>query len=117
MQTTTQYKPLRLMKKDMRLINPFDSVMVGFAFTVHSNHPNDFLALFRGLMEAPANCVLVYANDFPPDKALAGELFTTQAFAKGLAGLVIDGPVRDTAALQTIPLPVYATSVTPYAGT
>lgn len=114
----TQYKPLKLMKKDMQLINPFESmVMVGFAFTVRSSHRNDFLALLRGLMEAPAQSVLVYANEVPPDRAVAGELFTTQALAKGLAGLIVDGPVRDTAALQRIHLPVYATSVTPYAGT
>jgi regulator of RNase E activity RraA len=50
-------------------------------------------------------------------RAMAGELFASEASRKGLAGIVIDGACRDTAKLATMALPVYARSATPMAGT
>jgi regulator of RNase E activity RraA len=49
--------------------------------------------------------------------AVAGELFTTEAKRKGLAGIVIDGGYRDSRHLSEIDLPVYARYITPMAGT
>jgi len=40
-----------------------------------------------------------------------GEVLTTAAEARGLAGLVIDGCVRDTAALAAHAFPVFSTGV------
>jgi 4-hydroxy-4-methyl-2-oxoglutarate aldolase len=40
-----------------------------------------------------------------------GEVLTTAAEARGIAGLVIDGGVRDTDALETHGFPVFATTV------
>ena len=48
---------------------------------------------------------------------LAGELFTTEAARRGLAGIVIDGACRDTPKLATLQLPLYARWVCPAAGT
>jgi regulator of RNase E activity RraA len=45
-----------------------------------------------------------------------GELFTTEAKRKGLAGAVIDGAVRDVARVRTLGFPVYARLITPMAG-
>jgi regulator of RNase E activity RraA len=50
-------------------------------------------------------------------RALAGELFATEAVRRGLAGLVIDGACRDTSKLATLGFPFYARWVCPAAGT
>lgn len=49
-------------------------------------------------------------------RAVLGELFGLEAQRRGLAGIVVDGPVRDTATLRTLDIPVYARSATPVAG-
>lgn len=48
-------------------------------------------------------------GDAPPC-ALFGELFSTCAQARGAAGAVIDGPVRDTDKIIGMPYPVFAAS-------
>lgn len=35
------------------------------------------------------------------------------AVSRGVAGIIIDGAVRDTAGLAKLPIPVYARAVTP----
>ena len=46
---------------------------------------------------------------------MAGELFSTEALRRGLAGIVIDGRCRDSRTLVEIELPVYARGVAPSA--
>lgn len=74
------------------------STLVGPAFTVRC-HPGDNLALHRALAVAPRGCVLVAAAS----GHLAGywgEIMTVGAQQRGITGLVIDGGVRDVAALR-----------------
>ncbi len=47
------------------------------------------------------------------DVAGLGGLMGTTAKARGMAGIVIDGSVRDLAQLRALPLPVYARGVVP----
>jgi regulator of RNase E activity RraA len=47
------------------------------------------------------------------DVAAIGGLMGTAAKARGMAGIVIDGGVRDVAELRGLELPVYASSITP----
>lgn len=47
------------------------------------------------------------------DVAAIGGLMGTAAKARGMAGMVLDGGVRDVAELRSLDLPVYAASVTP----
>lgn len=49
------------------------------------------------------------------DRAVAGELFATEAQRRGLAGFVIHGRSRDTATLATLSIPVWSTGVAPNA--
>ena len=49
------------------------------------------------------------------DRAVAGELFGTEALRRGLAGLVILGRSRDTATLAGLALPVWSTGAAPNA--
>ena len=53
--------------------------------------------------------MLVVAIEGQPELGHWGEVLTTQAQARGIAGLVIDGGVRDVAALQRLGFPVFAT--------
>jgi 4-hydroxy-4-methyl-2-oxoglutarate aldolase len=87
--------------------------MVGTAFTVACGA--DFLPVLKALRDAEPGDVLVVAAG-GGRRAVSGELFATEAARKGLAGIVVDGAVRDSAAVRAIGLPVYARSIHPLAG-
>jgi 4-hydroxy-4-methyl-2-oxoglutarate aldolase len=52
--------------------------------------------------------VLVLTSDEPVPIALVGELIATQAQAQGVAGILVDGAVRDLDELAAIGLPIWA---------
>jgi regulator of RNase E activity RraA len=84
------------------------------AFTVRTR--GDIFPIARAVELAPAGSVLVVEGG-GEEIALSGELFARAAQTRGLAGLVIDGGVRDQGYLRGCPLPVYSRHVTPKAGT
>lgn len=57
--------------------------------------------------------VLVLAMPSPEPVALVGELLATQAKARGVAALLVDGAVRDADELKALGLPVWARYVSP----
>ena len=59
----------------------------------------DNLAIHVGVATAPAGSALVVDVGEVAERGYWGEVLTTGALARGLAGLVIDGGVRDVAAL------------------
>ena len=67
----------------------------------------DNLAVHAAVAEAPAGSVLVVATD-PPERGYWGEVLTTAAEARAIRGLVIDGGVRDVAALEAHRFPVFS---------
>ncbi len=73
--------------------------------------PGDNLAVHVGVARAPAGSVLVVDVGDERERGYWGEVLTTAAEARALAGLVIDGCVRDTAALADHGFPVFATGV------
>ena len=73
--------------------------------------PGDNLALHVAVARAPAGCALVVDVGREPELGYWGEVLTTGAQTRGLAGLVIDGGVRDTDALEAHGFPVFATTV------
>ena len=79
----------------------------GPALTVHSPG-GDNLWLHRGLDIAQPGDVLVVHVSGAYDHGYWGEIMTTMAKARGLAGLVIDGCVRDAVLLEQIGFPVFA---------
>jgi regulator of RNase E activity RraA len=105
--------------KSLRVLDPLirpvreGSRIVGRAVTVACQ--DDFLPVIRGLADAQAGDVLVVAAG-GGTRAVAGELFTTEAARKGLAGIIVDGAVRDVAAIRQLPVPVFARYVCPMAG-
>ena len=64
-----------------------------------------------GVTAAAAGSVLVVDVGPVPELGYWGEVLTTAAEARGLAGLVIDGCVRDVAALEAHHFPVFATGI------
>ena len=73
--------------------------------------PADNLAIHTAVVRAPAGSVLVVDVGDVPDRGYWGEVLTTGAEARGLVGLVIDGGVRDTAALAEHGFPVFSAMV------
>jgi 4-hydroxy-4-methyl-2-oxoglutarate aldolase len=73
--------------------------------------PGDNLAIHAAVAEAPPGSALVVSAVSPPELGYWGEVLTTAAESRGLAGLVIDGGVRDVAALEAHRFPVFSALV------
>jgi 4-hydroxy-4-methyl-2-oxoglutarate aldolase len=89
--------------------------MAGPAFTAKV-HPADILMVGIALSECPVGSVLVMDGQGELDTALWGGATTIAASLKGLAGVVIDGAIRDLAEIRKEMFPVFARSVVPNAG-
>jgi 4-hydroxy-4-methyl-2-oxoglutarate aldolase len=70
--------------------------------------PGDNTMVHAGVAHATAGDVLVLTSREPAPVALLGELLATQALARGVAGILVDGAVRDVEELVAIGLPVWA---------
>lgn len=88
--------------------------LLGRAHTVRCCE--DFLGVIAGLAAAQPGDVLVIDTQ-GSRRAVLGELFSLEARRKGLAGIVVDGLVRDTNTIRGLDLPVYARGACPQAGT
>ncbi len=89
----------------IRALNP-DCKMVGPAFTVRSA-PGDWAKPVEAIDLAKEGDVLVIeAGGVGP--ALWGELATHSALQRKLAGVVVDGALRDTPEIRKLGLPVFA---------
>jgi 4-hydroxy-4-methyl-2-oxoglutarate aldolase len=73
--------------------------------------PGDNLAIHVSVARAPAGSALVVDVGNERELGYWGEVLTTAAEAHPLAGLVIDGCVRDVEALAAHGFPVFATGV------
>jgi RraA family protein len=106
-------KNIRVMDPGLRPVTSFRQ-MVGRARTVRCR--DDFLTVIQALKDSEPGEVLVIDGG-GGTRALAGELFATEAARRKLAGIVIDGACRDTLKLATLQLPMYSRWVCPAAGT
>jgi len=99
-------------------IKPMGSIskVVGRAFTVASP-PGDMLTCYWGLHEAPKGSVLVIDGGGYTEAAIWGSLMTYEAKVKELAGIVINGAVRDTRNIKVLNFPVFAITSSPRDGT
>lgn len=70
----------------------------------------------KALSECPKGGVLVIDGHAECDTALWGGLTTQAALVKGLAGVVVDGAIRDSAEIARSRLPVYARAIVAGAG-
>jgi 4-hydroxy-4-methyl-2-oxoglutarate aldolase len=85
------------------------ATLAGPAFTARCG-PGDNLAVHVAVSRAPEGCVLVVETS-EPDRGYWGEVLTTGAEARGVTGLVIDGGVRDVAALEAHGFPVFSARI------
>lgn len=86
-------------------------VMAGPALTVKTR-PGDNLMVHKALdLALPGDVVVVDAGG-ELTQAIIGDLMLNHAIARGLAGIVINGAVRDLDFIRGQDLPVYAAGVT-----
>src|SRR5205085_11916296 len=71
----------------------------------------DNLAIHVAVAEAPAGSVIVASVGTEPERGYWGEVLTTGAEARGIAGLVIDGGVRDVSALEAHRFAVFSSTI------
>lgn len=87
-------RPIRAMGEGVRL--------VGSAITALCE-PKDYGPVHHAIDVAESGDVLVIAASGRSDAAMIGELLSTAARLKGIAGVVLDGAVRDVATLSRWP--------------
>jgi 4-hydroxy-4-methyl-2-oxoglutarate aldolase len=75
--------------------------------------PEDNLAMHAALYRATPGTVLVCDATGTTRCALFGELMATDAANQGLAGLVLQGPIRDIAQINELAFPVWCTGTAP----
>ncbi len=86
--------------------------LLGTAVTVKvSDGDNAFIHLAMDMLE-PGDVLVVDGNGCT-SRSLMGEIMFTYCRAKGCAGIIVDGAIRDLDSLDRLDIPVYAASVTP----
>jgi len=88
--------------------------MIGPAFTVRT-YPGDWAKTVEAIDEAPQGSVIVIdAGGVGP--AVWGELATYSSLEKKIAGVVIDGAIRDVPEIRKVKFPAFARIIMPTAG-
>lgn len=102
------------MNPRIRLVSsPKDQMMVGPALTVKCR-AGDNLALHAALNIASEGDVLVVSNEGDSTRALMGEIMMAYLrYDRKVAGIILDGPIRDIDEIGKWDFPVYATGTTP----
>lgn len=86
--------------------------MTGYALTVRAR-PGDNLAFHKALDMAHERDVIIVSNEGTVSHSLMGEVMARYAERKKIAGIVVDGPIRDIDAISQMSLPIYGTGFTP----
>jgi 4-hydroxy-4-methyl-2-oxoglutarate aldolase len=86
--------------------------VLGPAFTVQGA-PGDNLALHLAVADAAPGDVIVLAVGGERGRAHCGGIVASAARARGIAGLVLDGAVRDRSELEEIGFPVFHLGTSP----
>lgn len=93
--------------------SPKAQMMVGPALTVKARG-GDNLALHAALNIAEAGDVVVVSNEEDNTRSLIGEIMMAYLrYTKKIAGIVLDGPIRDIDEIGKWDFPVYCTGTTP----
>jgi 4-hydroxy-4-methyl-2-oxoglutarate aldolase len=89
-------------------IKPIDprSRLAGRALTVDAAPADNLILHFALLKACPGDVLVVDAKGFV-EAGPWGDILTQAAMAKGVAGLVIDGAVRDAATIEEMGFPVF----------
>lgn len=101
-----------------RPLNPEAPPMVGEAYTLRyipAREDLDVLDVFKdrshpqrkAVEDVPAGCVLVMDCRGDASAASAGGILVTRMMRRGVAGVVTDGGLRDSAEIARLPFPAY----------
>lgn len=101
---------LQCMRSELKPYN--DKPLLGPAFTVKAPC-GDNLILHHALDLAKPGDIIVIDGEGCTDRSLFGEIMIDYAAKRGIAGLVVDGAIRDTDAARKADIPVYAIAATP----
>lgn len=88
-----------------------EGLLIGPALTVQTR-PGDNLMVHKALDMAVAGDVIVIDAGGDLTNAILGELMIAYAQRKGLAGIVVNGAVRDYAAISRGTFPIFAAGIT-----
>lgn len=89
--------------------------LVGPAVTVHLR-PGDNLMLHKSMELVKKGDVLVISTDGCSNYAVLGDLIVSAAVKLGVAGIVVDGGVRDIESLSKMDISIFARFVVPCCG-
>ncbi len=93
-------------------LDPKCATILGTAITCETG-PNDNLAILGALSLAKPGDVLISATEGFTHSAVFGDNTALMAKGKGLAGIVIDGMMRDLAGLLPVGIPLFCRGITP----
>lgn len=104
---------LSALHSDIKLQSSPDHQMCGVALTVKAR-PGDNLMLHEALNIAKEGDVIVLSNEGDRTHSIMGLImYEYLADFKKVAGIVIDGPIRDIEEISQLGVPIYATGSTP----
>ncbi len=95
----------------LRPMHADGAVLSGPALTVKTR-PGDNLMIHKAIALAEPGDVIVVDAGGDLTNALIGELMLAQMVKRGLGGIVINGAIRDSAAIRAQNFPVFAAGVT-----
>jgi 4-hydroxy-4-methyl-2-oxoglutarate aldolase len=97
---------------EIKPVDPSCALMLGTAVTCDTG-PNDNIAILGALAVAKAGDVIVAATEAFSHSAVVGDNVALMARRKGIAGIVVDGMMRDLAGLLPVGLPLFCRGITP----
>ena len=94
-------------------IKPFNKAkLLGTAFTVRVAEGDNLMFHKAMDMARPGDVIVIDAGG-DKKRAIFGALMISYCKARGLAGVIVDGAIRDSEEISEMDFPVYARSVTP----
>lgn len=102
----------RAMDASIKTVNKPGIHVVGPAFTVRT-HPSDNLLVHKAMDLAKPGDIIVVDACGDMGNAILGEIMCHYAKTKGIAGYIVDGPVRDLHGIAEMEFPVFAKGGTP----
>ena len=93
-------------------LDPACCTVLGTAVTCETG-PNDNLAILGALALAKPGDVVVAACEGFAQSAVVGDNVALMAKGRGLAGIVVDGMMRDLAGLLPVGIPLFCRGITP----
>ena len=103
----------------IRPIVPLANTFVGYAFPITVERVEEppaerYVGLLSALDAVEKDEVVVVSVPGALDVALWGELLSTSCQAKGVAGVICDGAVRDAIQIEALGFPCFARGTVPY---